>query len=136
MQATLLSADLHDRGGSAMARSEMNLSKLSCEPVEHRLYLATDPNSSSDVLRQLSTDPFWFVRDRVATNTSTPEDCLQALLLDPDFRVQAEAQKTLTKLKEGHSPATKPGLDAQIAAAVTRTSPQRSAPSPETAHDR
>jgi len=67
------------------------------EPVEIRLHRAKDPTTSAEELRQLSQDPFWFVRDFVASNLSTPEDCLCALMKDHDFRISCDAKKTLYK---------------------------------------
>ena len=65
------------------------------EPVEIRLARAKDPLSSPDLLRVLSNDRFWYVRDFVASNKNTPLDCLNALINDSDFRVRAEASKNL-----------------------------------------
>lgn len=78
---------------SAEALAADELGALEGLPVEVRLARARDPESSEDVLRHLSKDGFWFVRDYVASNPSTPKDCLEKLMRDDDFRVRTEAKK-------------------------------------------
>ena len=82
------------------------------EPVECRLARAKDPETDPELLRRLSKDEFWFVRDFVASNPSTPRECLEELLQDDDFRIRGDAEKTLTK---------KSGLDAIIASAAAHS---------------
>ena len=65
------------------------------EPVEIRLARAKVHKTSPEVLRRLSKDRFWFVRDFVASNPNTPIECLEALTCDADFRVRQEAINTL-----------------------------------------
>lgn len=79
-----------------MSRKAIDPSVLPNEPVEIRLYHAKE-NCSPEILRVLSKDSFWFVRNHVAANLHTPVDCLQELLTDPDFRIQKEAERTLHK---------------------------------------
>lgn len=69
--------------------------ELEALPLELCLARAQNPESSEDVLRCLSEHHFWFVRDYVASNSSTPKDCLHKLLQDEDFRVRDEAQRNL-----------------------------------------
>ena len=74
------------------------------EPVEIRLSRARNPDTDPELLRQLSHDRFWFVRDLVASNCSTPEECLMELMEDPDFRIRGDAEKTLgTKQEQSKS---------------------------------
>lgn len=70
------------------------------EPVEIRLSWAKNPKTSPDILKRLSQDSFWFVRDYVACNSSTPRENLVILSQDPDFRIRKDAEKNL-KRKEG-----------------------------------
>lgn len=70
------------------------------EPVEIRLARAKDPRSSPNLLRMLARDEFWYVRDFVASNISTPRDSLENLLKDSDFRVRSEAERTIARLGE------------------------------------
>jgi len=79
-----------------MSRKPIDLTALPNEPVEIRLYHAKE-SCDGDVLRALSSDSFWFVRDYVAANIHTPEECLLQLLEDPDFRIRKEAERTLHK---------------------------------------
>lgn len=97
-----------------MSQRQLDLTALPNEPVEIRLYHAhkgTDP----DVLKVLSRDTFWFVRDYVASNLNTPRECLQELTNDPDFRIRTEAERTLRKLE-------KPSLDSRIQSATKASS--------------
>ena len=70
-------------------------SDIESAPVEIRLSRAQAADTPPEVLKNLSRDPFWFVRDRVASNCITPPQILQELMLDPDFRVRAEAERNL-----------------------------------------
>lgn len=90
--------------------------KLLCEPVECRLTYAKY-SEDAEILRSLCEDPFWFVRDYVASNRHTPEDCLNKLLQDPDFRIQGEAQRNLNKRVQSSE---KPRLAQQVQSAETR----------------
>ena len=74
--------------------------KIEDEPVEIRLSYAKNPQTHPELLRRLSRDPFWFVRDYVACNISTPKECLEELSLEPDFRIWHDAEKTLKKLAD------------------------------------
>lgn len=69
------------------------------EPLEIRLSRAADPESPVGVLRELSKDRFWYVRDFVARNKNAPKDCLEELKKDSDFRIREDAEKTLTKIR-------------------------------------
>jgi len=68
------------------------------EPIERRMFYAHDPRTHPDTLKLLSNDPFWYVRDLVASNPSTPHDCLLKLSLEPDFRIRHDARKTLYRI--------------------------------------
>ena len=67
------------------------------EPLEVRLARAADPESPAGVLRELSKDPFWYVRDFVARNPNTPRECLEELRKESDFRIREDAEKNLAK---------------------------------------
>lgn len=112
-----------------MSRKTIAPSELPSEPVEIRLHHAkngTDPEE----LTVLSKDSFWFVRNYVAANICTPEDCLKELLKDPDFRVRKEAERTLHKqsVQRQFDPAewqkamSKLPLNERLMAAAARTS--------------
>lgn len=92
--------------------------RIEDEPMECRLWRARDPESSPELLRILSEDSFWFVRDYVACNLSTPKDCLLKLLNEKDFRIREDAKRTLLKLGYTFEPRIKPSLDSQIDAAA------------------
>ncbi len=62
---------------------------------EIRLTWASDPQTPPSVLKALSKDPDWLVRNHVATNPGTPEGCLWDLTYDPDTRVRSAAFSTL-----------------------------------------
>lgn len=92
--------------------------RIVSEPVEVRLAKAKDCSSTPALLEVLSRDTFWYVRDYVAANIHTPKHCLETLKDDSDFRVRAEAIKTLARL--GYSEfVTLDGLDDKIAQAKT-----------------
>lgn len=78
-----------------MGRKKEIYEDIADESVEIRLSRAKLHNTPPELLRLLSRDRFWFVRDFVASNPNTPEDCLLELTFDNDFRVRQEAVKTL-----------------------------------------
>lgn len=86
------------------------------KPVEIRLAHARDLDSSPGLLKVLAKDSFWFIRDLVASNASTPIDCLAILTKDADFRVRAEAENTLSRLRLGKQDPT-PTLQSLVATA-------------------
>lgn len=69
-------------------------------PVEIRLSRAKAEDTPVNQLELLSKDSFWFVRDYVALNRSTPDHCLQNLLNDPVYRVRCDAERSLEKRQE------------------------------------
>ena len=108
---------------------------LSGEPVECRLTYAKY-SDNPEILRVLSQDSFWFVRDYTASNIHTPEDCLQDLLKDPDFRIRGEAERTLARQGKGRMNAElgKPSLHSQIEFAASRADDSLSGVTPEHNH--
>ena len=111
-----------------MSNKYIDLSALLSEPVETRLFHAHDKDCSPDILRVLSKDSFWFVRDYVALNLNTPRDCLEELMKDPDFRVRVDAERTLEKQTtmnnsefSGFTEDLKLPLNERIAAATARS---------------
>lgn len=109
--------------------------KLPGETVERRLTYAKY-SDNPDILRALSQDTFWFVRDYVAANIHTPEDCLMELLKDPDFRIRGEAERTLAKQGRGdlNAKQSKPSLNSQIDSAAFRAAEPASGPAVEHPH--
>ena len=83
-----------------MLDNKDSIFNIESEPVEIRLSRAKNPDTDPELLRQLSHDRFWFVRDLAASNRSTPEDCLMVLMEDPDFRIRVDAEKTLAAQQE------------------------------------
>ena len=61
--------------------------------VEIRLAHAKDVDSSPELLKVLMEDKFWYVRDFVASNSSTPNEYLEVLCNDIDFRVRDSAKR-------------------------------------------
>lgn len=111
-----------------MNRKTIIPSDLPNEPVEIRLHHAKN-GIDPEELTVLSKDSFWFVRNYVAANTCTPEDCLKILLEDPDFRVRKEAERTLHKQtvqrqseNEWQQAISKLPLNERIMAAAARVS--------------
>ena len=107
-----------------MVLKQIDPSTLPDETLERRLYYAKYSNDPV-ILRALSQDSFWFVRDHVAGNVNTPADCLQGLLTDPDFRVRREAERTLSRQesRSGHTTGAKAPLTEQLAAAAAKSTP-------------
>lgn len=64
--------------------------------AEYRLAIARRKDSPPEMLELLSHDPWWFVRDSVASNPNTSADVLKFLLDDLDFRVRTEAKNNLS----------------------------------------
>ena len=121
-----------------MSGRQIDLSRLLSEPVETRLFYAHDKDCAPEILRVLSKDSFWFVRDFVASHMNTPEECLRELMQDPDFRVRYDAEKTLMKQTgKQHDDASswvnreKRDLEDQIQAAAVRASQMQPSVSPE-----
>jgi len=65
--------------------------------VEIRLAHAKDVDSSPELLKVLMEDKFWYVRDFVASNSSTPDEYLEILCNDKDFRVRDSAKRNLSE---------------------------------------
>lgn len=109
--------------------------KLPDETVERRLTYAKY-SEDPEILRALSCDSFWFVRDYTAANIHTPEDCLRNLMMDPDFRIRGEAERTLKRQgrvdKEPEQ--RKPPLHSQIESAAFRASDPIFESAPEHSH--
>jgi len=105
-----------------MVRKHFDLLSLPSEPPECRLGLASDAKTPPEVLEVLSRDHFWFVRDRVAANISTPQACLQQLLQDPDFRVQMEAERTLERQAALEQHRNRAGNKAPLTAQISQAS--------------
>ena len=87
------------RRGYFMRPLPVNLNTLLEEPVEIRLAYAHDRDCEPEILRVLSKDSFWFVRDFVAMNLNTPPECLLALSQETDFRIRDDALRTISKLQ-------------------------------------
>ena len=105
-----------------MSLKTITPSAIHMEPMEIRLYHARDPESSPEMLRALSKDAFWYVRDLVASNLNTPEDCLLSLLKEKDFRIRGDAEKTLKKRGLWREEHAKPTLDEKIQTAAATSS--------------
>ena len=97
-----------------MAFKAVHPSEIHLEPMEIRLYHARNPDSSPEMLRALSKDKFWYIRDSVASNVSTPEDCLYNLLEEKDFRIRIDAQKNLKTRGLWHGDMSKVSLSEKI----------------------
>lgn len=100
-----------------MAFKTVEPSEIHLEPMEIRLYQARNPDSSAELLRALAKDKFWYIRDSVAANMSTPEDCLKELLQEKDFRIRVDAEKTLKKLGLWNDSTKKVSLQDKICSA-------------------
>ena len=100
-----------------MAFKIVEPSEIHLEPMEIRLYHARNPESSPEMLSTLAKDKFWYIRDSVAANMSTPEDCLKELLSEKDFRIRVDAEKTLKKRGLWHDDMSKPSLQEKICSA-------------------
>lgn len=81
--------------------------------VEIRLAHAKDVDSSPELLKVLMEDKFWYVRDFVASNSSTPNEYLEVLCNDKDFRVRDSAKRNLS-MRDAFD---KPALDDTLRAA-------------------
>lgn len=81
--------------------------------VEVRLAHAKDVDSSPELLKVLMGDKFWFVRDFVASNSSTPIEYLEVLCNDADFRVRDAAKRNLSM----RGAFDKPALDETLSVA-------------------
>ena len=88
-------------------------------PVEIRMSRAKASDTPPEVLATLSRDPFWYVRDLVASNINTPRESLEELLQDPDFRINGDAKKTIEAKEQKQD---KPSLISQIQHASNKLS--------------
>mgnify|MGYP003395178900 CR=1 FL=1 len=59
----------------------------------YRVRIAENPLTPTDILRILSTDKVWYVRESVAKNPSATIDILKKLVNDLDFYVKARAAR-------------------------------------------
>jgi len=57
--------------------------------LDEIIYIAKDPNTTTDLLRVLSKDSSWKIKAYVAYNPNTPEDTLQDLVQDKNWEVRA-----------------------------------------------
>jgi len=89
------------------------ISDIEKEPVEIRMSRAAASDTPPYMLRQLSKDSFWYIRDLVASNAKTPRDCLEELAKEKDFRIRNDALKTIAAL-DRHIPRYKTSLQSQI----------------------
>lgn len=88
------------------------------DAVAYRLQRAMSERTPPSVLKDLTKDPHWFVRNQVASNKGTPEGCVQELSHDPDLRVRDSAYKNLQRMGlRSVEQGGKPSLLAQIQAA-------------------
>lgn len=62
---------------------------------EERAHKAMSPTTKVELLRELSKDPDFYVRSRLATNPNTPTDIIEKLSTDSHFYVRAEAKTRL-----------------------------------------
>lgn len=58
--------------------------------INEKIELARNPNTSIEVLEQLSKDEYFRVRIEVAINNNTPSNVLVELSNDKDYRVRIE----------------------------------------------
>lgn len=84
------------------------------EPVETRLAHAKNVDSSPELLEVLTKDKFWYVRYFVAFNPGAPNECLEILCEDSDFRVRDVAKSGLYM----RGAFCKPALDDALKAAM------------------
>lgn len=89
------------------------------EPMERRLFYASSPQTHPDVLRTLSEDPFWYIRNKAAENPSTPLECLMELSREKDFRIREAAEKTILHHASPCTFMLRPDEDKKWAAYIT-----------------
>lgn len=78
--------------------SNVKVSEPEIELDESRLVLAKDPKTAPSILKDLTKDPHWRVRQHVAMNPATPEGCLWDLAYDNVPCVSSEAFKSIDAL--------------------------------------
>lgn len=115
--------------------SNVNIPEQDMELDESRLALAKDPKTAPSILKDLTKDPDWRVRQHVAMNPATPEGCLWDLAYDNVPCVSSEAFKSIDALGL-RAPGYKVPILAQIHYAEKAAQAQQNTPSAKAGPER